>query len=446
MESLLAMATDRQSLLATAINRRQRKSFALPPAPSPAVVFAASRQGLLANILRGCADEMGGKGYHCRARSDGVNQEDDVPAGRERRQTSVFRHRCRAARIFLQNRRARLPLLLLVLFVAGASGGFMRPVAAAADPVTDARARAQQLQSQIDGLNDQMRAMGGFYTVTHQRLQVYQAQIAANEGQLAAANAALATARSYLAQSAVAMYKQSAPQILDIVFGSQSFADVAGTIDLLAKIQQQDALAIAQANQSRADIINRQAMLIGARTQASQLMAQMKEQEAQITSDLQVRRQLLRGAQVAVKQALKEMAVQRAVAASLAAARLSGGLYTPQTWASAFLRVARLTVTPSNLAAITAWEMAEGGNWNNSATFNPLNTTLPEPGSTSMNWVGVQAYTSWAQGFQATVTTLYNGNYTAIIAALKAGSSAQAVAEAVAASQWGTQQFTVPVL
>ncbi|MGO8683916.1 MAG: hypothetical protein ACLQUT_04985 [Thermoleophilia bacterium] len=352
----------------------------------------------------------------------------------------------RMARTFLPDHRARLPMLVLLLFAAAAGAGFMRPANAAADPVSDARARAQQLQRQIDGLNDQMKAMGGFYTVTRQRLRVYQAQIAANEGQLAAANTALSTARDYLAQSAVAMYKQPAPQILDIVLGSQSFADLAGAVDLLAKIQQQDALAIAQANLSRADIINRQAMLIGARTQASQLMAQMKEQEAQITSDLQVRRQLLRGAQAAVKQALKEMAVQRAAAASLAAAHLTGGLYTPQTWAGAFMRVAQLTDTPSNLAAITAWEMAEGGNWNNSATFNPLNTTLPEPGSTSMNWVGVQAYTSWARGFQATVATLYNGNYTAIIAALKAGTSAQAVADAVAASPWGTQQFTVPVL
>lgn len=119
----------------------------------------------------------------------------------------------------------------------------------------------------------------------------------------------------------------------------------------------------------------------------------------------------------------------------------AGGSYTPSSWAQAFLSGAGLPVTGCNVSAVTAWEAAEGGNWANSARFNPIDTTQPEPGSWPMNSVGVQAYPSWAAGLSATVTTLQNGNYPGIIAALQAGGSAQAVADAVAASPWGTSAF-----
>ena len=87
--------------------------------------------------------------------------------------------------------------------------------------------------------------------------------------------------------------------------------------------------------------------------------------------------------------------------------------------------------------------MAEGGHWYNTARYNPLNTTQSEPGATTMNSVGVKAYLSWQQGFVATITTLRNGRYGAILAALARGDDAQAVVDAVAASPWGTHSFSV---
>ena len=118
-----------------------------------------------------------------------------------------------------------------------------------------------------------------------------------------------------------------------------------------------------------------------------------------------------------------------------------GSAYTPASWAAALLTAAGWPRTSCNLGAITAWEGAEGGNWANAARFSPLDTTQREPGSWAMNGAGVQAYTSWAEGFRATLTTLANGSYGAILAALAAGDSAQAVADAVAASPWGTAPF-----
>lgn len=68
---------------------------------------------------------------------------------------------------------------------------------------------------------------------------------------------------------------------------------------------------------------------------------------------------------------------------------------------------------------------------------------LVEPGATVMNSVGIKAYTSCAEGFTATVATLHNGLYGAILAVLQNGNDAVAVATAVAASPWGTGTFSV---
>jgi hypothetical protein len=118
-----------------------------------------------------------------------------------------------------------------------------------------------------------------------------------------------------------------------------------------------------------------------------------------------------------------------------------GGPYTPDSWASAFLAAIPEPRTACNMGAVEAWEDAEGGAWNDAAADNPLNTTQPERGSYPINGDNVQAFPSWGEGLQANVTVITNGRYGGILSALQAGTSAQAVADAVAASPWGTEQF-----
>lgn len=98
-----------------------------------------------------------------------------------------------------------------------------------------------------------------------------------------------------------------------------------------------------------------------------------------------------------------------------------GGAVTPQSWAESLLIAIGAPRSKANIDSVVSWEAAEGGNWNNTATYNPLNTTLVETGSTSVNPVGVQAYTSWSEGMSATVATLQNGNYQDILTALRSG-------------------------
>ena len=114
------------------------------------------------------------------------------------------------------------------------------------------------------------------------------------------------------------------------------------------------------------------------------------------------------------------------------------GDYTARTWAIALLKRLGAPTTEDNVRAIMSWEVAEGGHWENTATYNPLNTTQNADGASSMNGVGVKAYTSWDQGLTATVQTLTNGNYAPILHALHTGKDAAGVLQAVTASPWSS--------
>lgn len=122
---------------------------------------------------------------------------------------------------------------------------------------------------------------------------------------------------------------------------------------------------------------------------------------------------------------------------------VKAGGYNAKSWATELAkRLGAKKPTSEAIDALMTWMRFEGGHWVNTAEFNPLNTTLSKAGSKSMNHVGVKAYTSWEQGFDATIDTL-TGNkakergYTAIVEAIKKGNK-EAILTAVNNSSWRT--------
>jgi hypothetical protein len=102
------------------------------------------------------------------------------------------------------------------------------------------------------------------------------------------------------------------------------------------------------------------------------------------------------------------------------------GSGTMNSWAKSFLGKMGAPVTTANMQALTTWAAHEGGNWHNTASYNPLNTTLSMKGATSINSVGVKAYASWAQGNQAMLDTLTNTKgvgYEKILSDFRSGKS-----------------------
>jgi len=128
--------------------------------------------------------------------------------------------------------------------------------------------------------------------------------------------------------------------------------------------------------------------------------------------------------------------------ARFAAGALNPAGVDPGLWSVDLLRLLGAPVTAENVRAISAWQQAEG----TSSRFNPLATTQWLASSSNANSVGVKNYASYEDGLNATVITLDNGYYPDILAALRSGTDAMAVANAVAASPWGTHEGVIRVL
>lgn len=112
-------------------------------------------------------------------------------------------------------------------------------------------------------------------------------------------------------------------------------------------------------------------------------------------------------------------------------------------WAGALLTALPGPLSVNNAGSFTSWETAEGGSFGNVAENNPLNCTIPLPGSSGVVYTGygdvyVQAYVSEAQGIEATVTTLTNGDYPAILADVAASAALTSTCTAIGESPWGT--------
>ena len=117
----------------------------------------------------------------------------------------------------------------------------------------------------------------------------------------------------------------------------------------------------------------------------------------------------------------------------------SATIKNPADFASALLGALGLPDTKTNVTNIVGWEAAEGGNWNNSAKYNPLNTQMQEPNSTSMGGGSkVQSYTSWQEGLNATVSTLDQSGfgYSKILADLNTSAPWITFKKSVKASGW----------
>lgn len=114
------------------------------------------------------------------------------------------------------------------------------------------------------------------------------------------------------------------------------------------------------------------------------------------------------------------------------------------SWENAVLAALGAPESEANVRALTLWAQSEGTEpaWN-----NPLATTLDAHGGTPVNDAGVRQYPDEPSGVAATVDTLADSRYTAVVEALKADAGLLAVYTAVNASPWcpGCQDGHYPV-
>lgn len=114
----------------------------------------------------------------------------------------------------------------------------------------------------------------------------------------------------------------------------------------------------------------------------------------------------------------------------------------PTQWALDFLERLGMPKTSENVRVLVAWQQAEG----TAARFNPLATMQGHAGATKFNSIGVKNYASYEDGLEATVKGIRNGRYDHILAALRRGDSAEAVAQAIKDSPWGSGGLVLQIL
>lgn len=131
----------------------------------------------------------------------------------------------------------------------------------------------------------------------------------------------------------------------------------------------------------------------------------------------------------------------------------SGPDMSKEEWARAVISKLGGSPNADSIDAMLTWMAHEGGHWNNTAGYNPLNTTRKMPGASLMDGgpgraAGVKHYRSWQQGIDATVLTLTEKSkargYDKVIAAIKSGADKNTILDAIANSAWVTGEVNNP--
>ena len=284
-----------------------------------------------------------------------------------------------------------------------------------------------------------MKVIRAHYDAAVAELNGVNLQLSQTRLQLGESQATLDHESAVIGARLAAMYKMGSFSFVDVLAASATLTDVQTQVTFFRCLTQQDQRDNAGLAQLNAQVAQLADTLAAQRTSAQAAQSRVDAQRLVMSDKIAQRRAILDNLTRQIERILARRSASHG--GGLVAPVPLSGHYTPLTWAKALLQQLGMPLTAQNVAAITAWEVAEGGHWHNSAHYNPLDTTMPEPGATAMNSVGVKAYVSWAQGFTATIATLRNGYYGGILAALRAGDDAIAVADAVAASPWGTGNF-----
>ncbi len=337
---------------------------------------------------------------------------------------------------------AAVAVALLVAAAAPARAGAAPSVIVATHTPTTLKgleAAASAQRKQMAHLEAQMKVIGAQYDAAVADLEGVNVRLSQTRLRLSQSQTALAQQSALVGARLAAMYKMGPISFVDVLAASATITDLQTQITFFRRLAEQDQRDHAGLAQLNAQVTRLAAALATQRASSQAAQNRVDAQRIVMSDKIAQRRAILDN----LTRQIERILAQRSPAAGALAAPVPlSGHYTPLTWAKALLQQLGMQLTAQNIAAITAWEMAEGGHWHNSAYYNPLNTTMPEPGASSMNSVGVKAYVSWAQGFAATIATLRNGYYGGILAALRAGNDAIAVADAVAASPWGTGNFS----
>jgi cell wall-associated NlpC family hydrolase len=180
-----------------------------------------------------------------------------------------------------------------------------------ATPVADKLARARQIQAQIDVLDEKVSVADEDYNQAKISYDEVHAKVVKVQGQLGRIDKQTTTLQSSLDARADSMYRSGPLGILDVLFGTTSFADFAATWDFLTDQSREEAANVAtlktlrvakvtaqaelKADQAVAKkhydtMSNRRAVILAAQSKAKSLLKGVEKQIAQLQASNNARR------------------------------------------------------------------------------------------------------------------------------------------------------------
>ena len=338
-------------------------------------------------------------------------------------------------------------VLVLAVVTIGAPGSTASPSArlhAAQDQLSQLTDRITTEEAHARSLEDHLAELNARIEDARSRMAGIDAQLSTTRREMAAASAKVRSLQRRLDAIAQALFMQGAgsmqASLLGQVLGTSSITDLN---DLLAYGQ-----AIGRSDVDLGDRIANLKVELGFHadelqrllSEQQQLMAELSAQRATEAQAIAEERTALADLDRTKTEIVDVIAhlhqeIRAQALATVGTAFQGPGHISYGSWAGAFLRTIGAPGCRSNLVAMVAWQYSEF----TQAAWNPLADTLPMPGSTEFNSVGVQDYASLAQGLEAVRHTLTNGpalGYPAIVSRMHGCTDAMTTAEAINASAW----------
>lgn len=306
-------------------------------------------------------------------------------------------------------------------------------VAALEQEIARSETAVQDLQAEIDALSERLAVGQQAYNETQQALMLVRADYTATETAYGELRARLES------RARDALILNSGTQ-LGLILDSDSFNDMGDRVEFLNQLQVADAALAAQVAAAARDLERTRATLEASLQEQTRIVARLATDQDRFLTALTEQQDELDAIAMARREAatLVSKLDEKLAAEQLTALNsLEGGRTAPYgVWADGFLRHIGAPTCHDNMVALVAWQTAEG----TTAAYNPLATTLPMPGATVFNSVGVRNYVSLKQGVEAIRLTLTNGSptygYAAVLDALSRCAPAMETGRAINASSW----------
>jgi peptidoglycan DL-endopeptidase CwlO len=278
----------------------------------------------------------------------------------------------------------RLTFLFLILLctpLVFGSGVFAEPAA-----ITEAKDDAQDLQTRVDQLNEQLDAAVEDYNYAKAKLAQTKDAAAKTQEDLAKAQADYEDASGRLTVRLVEIYKAGELDALETLMGSSSFSDLINRLDLMKLLGEQDARLVADVSTYRDSVEARKTELAQQLEDEKVLAAQAETAKEKVEQQLAANEKALAGKEAEIAQLEKEEAARQAKLAeearkraAAAAKKAAEAKKLAQQKAAAAAAEKAADAAAQKAAAAAARKAAQAAGQQSSSDDSTPATTEPKP-------------------------------------------------------------------